>query len=225
MKLIADGAVSREGAVLDQPKAKVAEGDVICIDLPEPETLETVAQDIPLDVVYEDEHLIVVDKPAGMVVHPAPGTPDGTGPIAFRFRPARHEPGPRTIMGRTYPPGTGESQAAQAFTTFAHAPQTATHIATKMARHFAGDTPPPALVERLSRAFTQGRGDLPVLYAALLDSPEVWAPVPLKFKTPWDWLVSALRGLDTDALPAERIAGMLEKLGQPVRLSYLCAEA
>lgn len=145
-----------------------------------------------------------------------PGTPDGTVPIAFRFRPARHEPGPRTIMGRTYPPGTGESQAAQAFTTFAHAPQTATHIATKMARHFAGDTPPPALVERLSRAFTQGRGDLPVLYAALIDSPEVWAPVPLKFKTPWDWLVSALRGLDTDALSAERIAGMLEKLSQPV---------
>ena len=77
-KLIAEGAVSRDGEVLDQPKTRVAEGDVITIDLPEPEVLDTLPQDIPLDVVYEDASLIVVNKPAGMVVHPAPGTPDGT---------------------------------------------------------------------------------------------------------------------------------------------------
>ncbi|MEI4486729.1 RluA family pseudouridine synthase [Frigidibacter sp. MR17.14] len=77
-KLIAEGAVTREGTVLTEQKTKVAPGDVIEIDVGEPEVLETVAEDIPLSVVYEDADLIVIDKPAGMVVHPAPGTPRGT---------------------------------------------------------------------------------------------------------------------------------------------------
>ena len=77
-RLIADGAVRRNGAVLDDAKAKVAEGDIIEIDIEEAAEVETVAQDIALDVVYEDDALIVINKPAGMVVHPAPGSPDGT---------------------------------------------------------------------------------------------------------------------------------------------------
>ena len=57
---------------------KVKAGDVIEVQIPSPTPVETVAQDIPLDVVYEDSHLLVVNKPKGMVVHPAPGNPDGT---------------------------------------------------------------------------------------------------------------------------------------------------
>ncbi|SHG99745.1 23S rRNA pseudouridine1911/1915/1917 synthase [Marivita hallyeonensis] len=77
-RLISDGAVSREGAVLDDPKARVAEGDVIEIAVPEVVESHIAPEDLPLDVRYEDEDLIVVMKPAGMVVHPAPGTPSGT---------------------------------------------------------------------------------------------------------------------------------------------------
>jgi 23S rRNA pseudouridine1911/1915/1917 synthase len=77
MKLIADGAVTRDGKVLG-PRDKVAEGDVIAIALSEAEPVETVAEDIPLSVVWEDADLIVIDKPAGMVVHPAVGNPRGT---------------------------------------------------------------------------------------------------------------------------------------------------
>ncbi len=77
-RLITEGAVRREGAVLDDPKAKVAEGDIIEITVEAAEEVETRPQDIPLDVVYEDADLVVVNKPAGMVVHPAPGSPDGT---------------------------------------------------------------------------------------------------------------------------------------------------
>ncbi len=77
-RLIADGAVSRAGAVLSDPKAKVAEGDVIAIDVPEVAVSHILAEALPLDVRYEDDDLIVVMKPAGMVVHPAPGTPTGT---------------------------------------------------------------------------------------------------------------------------------------------------
>jgi 23S rRNA pseudouridine1911/1915/1917 synthase len=77
-RLIADGAVTRGGAPLTEPKARVAAGDVIEIAVPEAAAARAAPEPIPLAVTYEDAHLIVVDKPAGMVVHPAPGSPAGT---------------------------------------------------------------------------------------------------------------------------------------------------
>ncbi|WP_132461108.1 RluA family pseudouridine synthase [Rhodovulum marinum] len=77
-KLIAAGGVTRDGAALTEPRARVTEGEVIEIAFADPTEVATRAQAIPLDVVHEDGALIVIDKPAGMVVHPAPGSPDGT---------------------------------------------------------------------------------------------------------------------------------------------------
>lgn len=77
-RLIAEGAVTVNGAVAANPKAPVAEGDTVTIAVPEARDYDVVAQDIPLVILFEDEDLLVIDKPAGMVVHPAPGTPDGT---------------------------------------------------------------------------------------------------------------------------------------------------
>ena len=57
---------------------KLKAGDTILLEIPDAKPIEAVPQDIPLDIVYEDEHLLVVNKPKGMVVHPAPGNPDGT---------------------------------------------------------------------------------------------------------------------------------------------------
>lgn len=77
-KLIDEGAVTQGGIAVTDPKTKVAEGDIFDITLPQVVEVETKPQDIPLDIQYEDDDLVVVLKPAGMVVHPAPGTPDGT---------------------------------------------------------------------------------------------------------------------------------------------------
>ena len=77
-RLISEGAVSREGQVIADPKASVASGDVLEIRVPEAAQTHMVAEDIPLDIHHEDADLIVVNKPAGMVVHPAPGSPSGT---------------------------------------------------------------------------------------------------------------------------------------------------
>ncbi|HEY0275809.1 MAG TPA: RluA family pseudouridine synthase [Paenirhodobacter sp.] len=77
-RLIAEGAVTRGGQPITDQKAKVAEGEVYEIALEAPRPVETVAQDIPLTVIWEDDDLIVIDKPAGLVVHPAPGSTDGT---------------------------------------------------------------------------------------------------------------------------------------------------
>jgi uncharacterized protein (DUF1800 family) len=133
----------------------------------------------------------------------------------FAFRADLHEPGPRTILGKTYlQPGADQARAV--LIDFARAPATATHIAAKVARHFAGDTPPSALVDRLAGSFAKSRGDLPTLYRTLIDSPEPWAPAPLKFKTPWEWTVSALRGLGRQQIGQLQMAGVQSQLGQPV---------
>ncbi|MDO8800554.1 MAG: RluA family pseudouridine synthase [Phenylobacterium sp.] len=75
--LMAAGMVSREGKVLTDTSAKAQAGDYELL-IPPPEAAEPQAEAIPLTVLYEDAHLIVVDKPPGMAVHPAPGTPSGT---------------------------------------------------------------------------------------------------------------------------------------------------
>lgn len=75
--LMEQGMVQRGGVPVNK-KDKVAVGDTVQLTLPDPQPIEAVPQNIPLDIVYEDAHLLVVNKPKGMVVHPAPGNPDGT---------------------------------------------------------------------------------------------------------------------------------------------------
>ncbi|NVE94804.1 RluA family pseudouridine synthase [Altererythrobacter lutimaris] len=76
--LIAEGHVKVDGVVETSTKAKPAGGATFAITIPPAVEAEAQPQDIPLNVAYEDEHLIVIDKPAGLVVHPAAGNPDGT---------------------------------------------------------------------------------------------------------------------------------------------------
>ena len=78
-KLIRDNAVTVNDKIPKQPSYKLRTGDIINLTLPDPEPLETLkSQDIPLDILYEDNHLIVLNKPAGMLVHPASGVNTGT---------------------------------------------------------------------------------------------------------------------------------------------------
>lgn len=77
--LISSGQVStHDGALVRDPAVKVAPGATFEVRMPDPTPAHNEAQDIPLTVVFEDEHLIVIDKPAGLVVHPAAGNLDGT---------------------------------------------------------------------------------------------------------------------------------------------------
>ena len=76
-KLLEKGAVTIAGRAAKKNE-KTAPGMVIEVELPDPEPIDVVPQNIPLDVVYEDSDVIVINKPVGLVVHPAPGHPDGT---------------------------------------------------------------------------------------------------------------------------------------------------
>ena len=78
-RLIDDGKVSVNGKVITKAGTKLASGDIVEADIPEPKEDDSfVAQDIPLDIVYEDSDLLVINKPQGMVVHPAAGHSEGT---------------------------------------------------------------------------------------------------------------------------------------------------
>ena len=75
--LIADGAVTTDGKPITKSR-KLRSGEQITAEIPEPRELDVLPQDIPIEIVYEDDELLVVNKPKGMVVHPAPWNPDGT---------------------------------------------------------------------------------------------------------------------------------------------------
>ncbi len=84
-KLIEQEKVRVNGAVVSSKNYRLKEGDSVNVTLPPPAPIDALPQDIPLDVVYEDDDIIVVNKPKGMVVHPAPGNPDGTLVNALLF--------------------------------------------------------------------------------------------------------------------------------------------
>ncbi len=76
--MILDGDVTVNETPQRDPSASVRGGDAICLTIPPPAAATPQAQDIPLEILYEDDHIIVINKPVGLVTHPAPGTPDGT---------------------------------------------------------------------------------------------------------------------------------------------------
>lgn len=144
-----------------------------------------------------------------------PADDGGESSATFRFLPALHEPGARKVLGRSYAEG-GEQQARAILHDLVTSPACARHVATKLARHFVADDPPPALVERLANAFSRTGGDLPALYRELVGSPQAWQPAAAKFKSPWEWAVSGLRALCRTEIPAMQATTLMNQLGQPV---------
>jgi uncharacterized protein (DUF1800 family) len=134
---------------------------------------------------------------------------------AFLYRSNAHEPGSRSILGKSYPED-GQDQARAVLADLAVHPATAQHLALKLARHFVADQPPPALVQRMVRAYLDSHGQLPALYAAMVQAPESWAPAARKFRTPQDFVVAGIRGgavaIGERPRPWE---GVLVRLGQP----------
>jgi uncharacterized protein (DUF1800 family) len=148
----------------------------------------------------------------GWTIHQTASDPDHGGEFLFLRR--AHEPGAQTVIGKEYPDtGIGQGQAVLA--DLARHQATATHIATKLARHFVADEPPPALVDRLAKRFLDTDGDLKELARALVASPEAWAPQQAKIKRPAEWLTAALRATGRSG-DIGRILGALNLMGEPL---------
>jgi uncharacterized protein (DUF1800 family) len=131
----------------------------------------------------------------------------------FYFRENLHEPGPKIFLGKTYHE-EGQRQGEAVLADLARHPATAHFVATKLVRHFVADDPPPAAVERVARAFLKSGGDLPHVYAALIEAPEAWDADMRKFKTPEDFVFSTLRALNVSPRQPEEVVRSFELLGQ-----------
>lgn len=131
----------------------------------------------------------------------------------FSYHAAVHEPGARTVICKRYA-DTGGTQAQAILHDLAVHPATARHIARKVAVHFVSDDPPASLVNTLSASFTASGGDLAKLAATLIDAEESWSPQQVKFKTPYEFLISSWRAVDGAPGQAQQIAGPLKAMGQ-----------
>jgi uncharacterized protein (DUF1800 family) len=134
-------------------------------------------------------------------------------PGRFIFREALHEPGAKTVLGKRYP-DDDQAQGQAVLRDVAARPATATFIATKLARHFIADEPPPAAIEQLSKAFMKSHGDLPTVYRTLVELDDSWSQPLSKYKTPTDYIVSTYRGLDLPVDASRRGLASFELLGQ-----------
>jgi uncharacterized protein (DUF1800 family) len=147
-----------------------------------------------------------------------PGPRQGNG---FTFNPRLHDPGEKVVLGHVIKAGGGEADGEQVLDILAAHPSTATFIATKLARRFVSDTPPPALVARVAARFRDTRGDLREVTRAILMSPEFLSPDAFnaKVKTPFEFVASAVRATGADVHDALPLVRNLQQLGMPL---YQC---
>ncbi len=143
-----------------------------------------------------------------------PRAREGETEKVFNFYPRLHEPGPRTILGKTYAEG-GLDQGQAILRDLANHPATARRAAKRIASHFVSDTPSPALVDALERAWIDSGGDLAVVARVLVQTPESWAAEPAKFKTPYEFVVSTHRALGTSPQAVQGLQIPLVEMGQP----------
>ncbi len=139
----------------------------------------------------------------------------------FKFEPRLHDDGQKVVLGHVIKPGGGERDGEVVLDILARYPSTARFIATKLARRFVSDTPPQALVDRLAARFRETDGDLREVMRTLLTSPEFLSPdvYRQKIKTPFEFIVSAVRATDAEVHDARPLAQQVAALGMPL---YQC---
>jgi uncharacterized protein (DUF1800 family) len=136
-------------------------------------------------------------------------------PGTFVFNANAHQPGAQRVMGKIYE-ANGVAQGEAALADIARHPSTAKFVATKFARHFVADEPPPALVARLQDAFIKSDGDLKAMATVLVDSDEVWRAPLTKMRSPYEFLVAGGRLLARNPEDPGRYVNSLNVLGQPL---------
>jgi uncharacterized protein (DUF1800 family) len=136
-------------------------------------------------------------------------------PGTFVFNANAHEPGAQRVLGKVYE-ANGVAQGEAVLSDIARHPSTAKFIATKFARHFVADDPPPALVAKLQDTFTKSDGDLRLLANALIDADEAWTAPMTKMRSPYEYLVATGRIFARVPEEPGRYLGGLNLLGQPL---------
>jgi uncharacterized protein (DUF1800 family) len=137
---------------------------------------------------------------------------------SFRFDARLHDQGEKTILGHHIKAGGGIHDGEQVLDILASHPSTAKFIATKLVQRFVSDTPPPALVDRAAAKFRDSGGDLDAVMTVILTSPEFLSPAAYaaKVKTPFEFVVSAVRATGAQVEDARPLVRQVQQLGMPL---------
>jgi uncharacterized protein (DUF1800 family) len=149
----------------------------------------------------------------GWTLLPAGDNPEHGGEFTFNSR--LHEPGAQKVMGKVYE-GEGVEQGYAVLRDLAAHPATATHLASKLARYFIADTPPPALIEKMAKTFLDTSGDLKEVAKTMVSSPESWTQPPTKLKRPSEWVIGMLRATGGVQIDPVRFTNGQTLLGEPL---------
>jgi uncharacterized protein (DUF1800 family) len=145
------------------------------------------------------------------IVNPRQGGP-------FRFEPRMHDAGEKIVLGHRIEAGGGKKDGDDVLALLARHPSTARFIASKLARRFVADQPPPALVDRAAQRFRETGGNLREVVRTIVTSPELFAPEAYraKVKTPFEYVVSAVRATGIDTSNAQPLVTAIRALGMPL---------
>ena len=135
----------------------------------------------------------------------------------FLFNPNRHEPGDKKVLGHVIKEG-GMNEGLEVLHILATSPSTAHFVSLKLAERFVSDTPPPALVDRMSATFLKSDGDMKAVLTSMFHSPEFWSPevYRAKVKTPMEFVASALRATDAEVTNPVPLVQAMDRLGMPI---------
>jgi uncharacterized protein (DUF1800 family) len=161
----------------------------------------------------QDDVIAFANVLTGWTLVPPGDNPEHGG--EFIFNPRLHEPGAQKVLGKSYEDETVEQGRAVLRDLAAH-PATATHVATKLARHFVADAPPPALVERMTKVFVDTEGDLKEVARAMVKSDEAWTQPASKLKRPGEWVVGMVRATGITQANPQRFTDGQALLGEPL---------
>jgi uncharacterized protein (DUF1800 family) len=147
----------------------------------------------------------------------------------FRFLPVAHDNGAKRVLGHVLPANGGEQDGVKVIDILSRHPSTAKFVATKLARRFVSDEPPPALVERAAKTFRDTDGDIRRVVVTIITSPEFFSAEAYraKIKTPLEIVASSVRAVDGDVqapgAPGSQqpggglaLAQQVNKLGEPL---------
>jgi uncharacterized protein (DUF1800 family) len=138
----------------------------------------------------------------------------------FVFREFMHDNGEKIVLGQKIPAGGGIKDGEMVIDILAHRASTAKFISTKLVRRFVSDTPPPALVDRVTAVYTKTDGDIREMLRTIFTSPEFNSreAYRAKIKSPFELAVSAVRALGADVNAPLQTAQFIAKMGQPLYL-------
>jgi uncharacterized protein (DUF1800 family) len=139
----------------------------------------------------------------------------GVGGTGFYFDAKRHDSSDKVFLGQTIK-GSGIAEGEQALDILAKSPATARHISFKLAQYFVADQPSKTLVDRLAQRFLATDGNIREVLSTLFQSSEFWDAHRAKFKTPYQYVVSAIRATGAEVQNFQPIQGILQQLGMPL---------